>query len=122
MFRVASDDDIGVYSDTVTCFIRKCVEDIVPTKTIHIYPNQKTWINSDVRAALSARTSNTFYARFEAHNTAHTESAPSAAAEEVSALSISVGDVTDPSNGWISAKQWVRMASQSVCSEYAHSN
>ncbi len=27
------------------------------TKTIRIYPNQKTWINSDVRAALSARTS-----------------------------------------------------------------
>ncbi len=56
MFRAASDDDIEVYSDTVTCFIRKCVEDVVPTKTVCIYPNQKPWINSDVRAAL-ARTS-----------------------------------------------------------------
>ncbi len=37
---------------------------------------------------------NTFYARFEADNTAHTESAPAAAAEEVSPLSISVTDVT----------------------------
>ncbi len=37
---------------------------------------------------------NTFYARFEAHNTAHTESAPAAAAEEVSPLSLSVADVT----------------------------
>ncbi len=37
---------------------------------------------------------NTFYARFEADNTAHTESAPVAAAEEVSALSLSVADVT----------------------------
>ncbi len=164
MFRAASDDDIEAYSDSVTCFIRKCVEDVVPTKTIRIYPNQKPWINSDVRAALSARTSafksgnfddrkqasydlrksikaakrqyknkveeqfntnnarnmwqginnitdfkgnksstvniaaslpdelNLFYARFEAHNTAHTESAP--AAEEVSAISISVADVT----------------------------
>ncbi len=154
MFRAASDDDIEAYSDTVTCFIRKCVEDVVPTKTIRIYPNQKTWINSDVRAALSARTSafksrnfddrkqaiydlskfikaakrqyknkveeqfntnnarsmwqginnitdfkgnkpatvniaaslpdklNHFNARFEAHNTAHTESAPAAVAEE----------------------------------------
>ncbi len=45
------------YSDSVTCFIRKCAEDVVPTKTIRIYPNQKPWINSDVRAALSARTS-----------------------------------------------------------------
>ncbi len=57
MFRAASDDDIEVYSDTVTCFIRKCIEDVVQTKTIRIYPNQKPWINSDVRSALSARTS-----------------------------------------------------------------
>ncbi len=60
MFRAASDDDIEAYSGTVTCFIRcthKCTEDLVPTKTIRIYPNQKPWINSDVRSALSARTS-----------------------------------------------------------------
>ncbi len=37
---------------------------------------------------------NTFYARFEAHNTAHTECAPTAAAEEASPLSLSVADVT----------------------------
>ncbi len=37
---------------------------------------------------------NTFYARFEADTTAHTESAPAAAAEEVSPLSLSVVDVT----------------------------
>ncbi len=53
----ASDDDIEAYSDTVTCFIRKCIEDVVPTKTICIYPNQKPWINSDVRTALSGRKS-----------------------------------------------------------------
>ncbi len=57
MFQAASDDDIEAYSDTVTCFIRKCIDDVVPTKTIRIYPNQKPWINSDVRSALSARTS-----------------------------------------------------------------
>ncbi len=57
MFRTASDDDIDAYSDTVTCFIRKCIEDVVPTKTIRIHPNQKPWINSNVRSALSARTS-----------------------------------------------------------------
>ncbi len=37
---------------------------------------------------------NTFYASFEAHNTAHTESAPAAAAEEVSPLSNGAVDVT----------------------------
>ncbi len=42
MFRAASD---------------VCIDDVVPTKTIRIYPNQKPWINSDVRSALSARTS-----------------------------------------------------------------
>ncbi len=166
MFRAASEDDIEAYSDTVTCFIRKCIDDVVPNKTIRIYPNQKPWINSDVRSALSARTSafksgnsddrkqasydlrrtikaakrtyknkveehfnnnnprsmwqginnitgfkgnkpatvniaaslpdelNTFYARFEADNTAHTESAAAAAAEEVSPLTLSVADVT----------------------------
>ncbi len=57
MFRAASDEDIEAYSDSVTCFIRKCIDDVVPTKTIHIYPNQKPWIYSDVRSALSARTS-----------------------------------------------------------------
>ncbi len=53
MFRAASDDDIEEYSDSVTCFIRKCIEDVILTKTIRIYPNQKPWINSDVRSALS---------------------------------------------------------------------
>ncbi len=48
MFRAASDDDIETYSDTVMYFIRKCIEDVVPTKTIRIYPKQKTWINSNV--------------------------------------------------------------------------
>ncbi len=57
MFRAASDDDIEEYSDSVTCFIRTCIEDVIPTKIIRIYPNQKPWINSDVRSALSARTS-----------------------------------------------------------------
>ncbi len=37
---------------------------------------------------------NTFYARFEADNTAHTERAHTAAAEEVSPLTLSVADVT----------------------------
>ncbi len=161
-----TDDGIEAYSDYVTCFIRKCIEDVVPTKTIRIHPNQKPWINSDVRSALSTRTSafksrntddrkqasydlrksikaakrqyknkveeqlntnnarsmwqginnitgfkgnkpatvniaaslpdelNIFNARFVAENTTHTESAPAAAAEGVSPLSLSVADVT----------------------------
>ncbi len=188
MFRAASDDDIEAYSDTVTCFIRKCIDDVVPTKTIRIYPNQKPWINSNVRSALSAAdiclksgntddrkqasydlrrsikaakrtyknkveehfttitqeacgraltTSqafkgskpatvniaaslpdelNTFYARFEADNTAHTESAAAAAAEEVSPLTLSVADVTRSFKRVNIRKAWALMAYQAVCS------
>ncbi len=65
---------------------------------------------------------NTFYARFEAHNTAHTESAPTAAAEEVSPLSLSVADVTRSFKRLNIAKLWARMASQAVCSKHALTN
>ncbi len=42
MFRAASDDDIEAYSDTVTCFIRKCIDDVVPTKNNPYLPQPKT--------------------------------------------------------------------------------
>ena len=34
MFRVASENNFDVYTDTVTEFIRKCLGDVVPTVTI----------------------------------------------------------------------------------------
>ena len=46
MFRVASENNIDVYMDMVTEFIRKCIRDVVPTVTIKNYPNQKPWIDS----------------------------------------------------------------------------
>ncbi len=55
MFWAASDDDIEEYSDSVTCFIRKCIEDVIPTKITTHLPQPKPWINSDVRSALSVR-------------------------------------------------------------------
>ncbi len=191
MFRAASYDDIEAYSDSVTCFIRMCIDDVVPTKTICIYPNQKPWINSDVRSALSVRTSvfksgntddrkqasydlrrsikavkrtyknkveehfnnnnprsmwqginnitgfkgnkpatvniaaslpdelNTFYARFEADNTAHTESASAAAAEEVSPLTLSVADVTQSFKQVNIRKAVGPDGIQAVCSKHA---
>ncbi len=172
MFRAASDDDIEAYSDSVTCFIRKCIEDVVPTKIICIYPNQKRGLivmfnqpcqhghlplnrkqaSYDLRRSIKAAKQqyknkveeqfntnnarsmwqginnitgfkgnkpatvniaaslpdklNTFNARFEAHNTAHTESAPAAAAEEVSPLSLSVADVTR-SFKWVNIRKAV---------------
>ncbi|KAK6305329.1 hypothetical protein J4Q44_G00241090 [Coregonus suidteri] len=56
MFRVASEDSFDVYTDSVTGFIRKCIEDVVPTVMIRTYPNQKQWVDGSIRAKLKART------------------------------------------------------------------
>ncbi|KAI4879655.1 hypothetical protein NFI96_032437, partial [Prochilodus magdalenae] len=55
MFREASNNNLDEYTDSVTGFIRKCIEDVLPTKPVHGYPNQKPWRNCEVRAALNAR-------------------------------------------------------------------
>ncbi|XP_045570721.1 uncharacterized protein isoform X1 [Salmo salar] len=55
MFRVASDNNIDVYTDTVAEFKRKCIGDVVPTVTIKTYSNQKPWIDGSICAKLEAR-------------------------------------------------------------------
>ncbi len=114
MFRAASDDDIEAYSDSVTCFIRsqsikaakwqyknKVEEQFNTNHARSMWQgiNNITGFkgNKPATANISASLPDelkTFYARFEADNTAHTESAPAATAEEVSPLSLSVVDVT----------------------------
>jgi hypothetical protein len=42
------------YILSVTGLIRKCVVDVVPTITIRTYPNQKPWMNRDIRTMLKA--------------------------------------------------------------------
>ncbi|XP_059805435.1 uncharacterized protein LOC132380556 isoform X1 [Hypanus sabinus] len=44
------------YVTTVTDFITKCVEDCVPKRTITVFPNQKPWMNEEIRSLLRART------------------------------------------------------------------
>ena len=51
MFQVASENNFDVYTDTVTVFIKKCIEDVVPTVTIKTYPNQKPWIDGKTEIA-----------------------------------------------------------------------
>ena len=46
MFRDSS-DGIEEYTTSVTGFINKCIEDIVPTVTVRTYPNQKPWITGN---------------------------------------------------------------------------
>ena len=37
-------------------FIRKCVDDIVPTITFRTYPNQKPWMNGEIHSMLRDQT------------------------------------------------------------------
>ncbi len=43
------------YADTVTDYVKFCVDSCIPTRTIRSYTNQKPWINSDVRTRLKER-------------------------------------------------------------------
>ena len=56
MFRVASENNIDVYTNSVSEFIRKYIGDVVSTVTFKSYPNQKLWIDGSIRAKLKART------------------------------------------------------------------
>ena len=42
MFRVASDNNIDVNADSVSEFIRKCIEDVVLTVNNKTFPNQNS--------------------------------------------------------------------------------
>ena len=54
MFRDSS-DGIEEYTTSVTGFINKCIDDVVPTVTVRTYPNQKPWITGNIRIELKAR-------------------------------------------------------------------
>ena len=51
MFR-DSCDGIEEYTTSVTCFINKCIEDVIPTVTVRTYPNQKPWVTGNIRKLL----------------------------------------------------------------------
>ena len=56
MFWVSS-DGIEEYTTSVTGFINKCIEDVVPTVTVRTYPHQKPWITGNIRTELKGRAS-----------------------------------------------------------------
>ena len=53
MFRIASNNNIDEYADSVGEFIRKC--NVVPTASINTFPNQKPWIDGSIRVKLKVR-------------------------------------------------------------------
>ena len=46
---------IEEYTTSVTGFINKCIEDVVPTETVHTYPNQKPLITGNIPTELKGR-------------------------------------------------------------------
>jgi hypothetical protein len=54
LFRDSS-NDIEKYTTSVNGFINKCIDNIVPTETVHTYPNQKPWITGNILIKLKAR-------------------------------------------------------------------
>jgi hypothetical protein len=50
-----SSNCIEEHTTSVTGFINNCIEDGVPTVTVHTYPNQKPWITGNIRTELKGR-------------------------------------------------------------------
>ena len=54
IFRDSS-DGIEEYTTSVTGFINKCIDDVVPTVTVCTFPNQKPWITGNICTELKGR-------------------------------------------------------------------
>ena len=50
-----SSDGIEEYTTSVTGFIKKCIEDVVPTVTVRTYPNEKLWVTGNIHTGLKGR-------------------------------------------------------------------
>jgi hypothetical protein len=46
---------IEEYTTSVIGFINKCIDDVIPTVTIHAYPNQKPRMTGNIRSELKDR-------------------------------------------------------------------
>lgn len=49
------DDNIDTYTSSVLFYIKSCMDVVTITKQIRIFPNNKPWMNKDVRLQLKAR-------------------------------------------------------------------
>ena len=49
MFQTSS-SDVSEFTETVVDFITTLADNIVPTRTVKIFPNQKPWVDSSIRA------------------------------------------------------------------------
>ena len=47
--------DLDSNVDVCSGYISFCVDNIVPTKTVKIYPNNKPWVTKDVKSLLNRK-------------------------------------------------------------------
>ncbi len=47
--------DLQEYTETVTAYIKNCIDDVTVTKTITTCANQKPWMTAEVRELLKTR-------------------------------------------------------------------
>lgn len=47
--------DLEEFASSVTGYISKCVDDMTTTRTTTTHPNQKPWLNGEVRSLLRAQ-------------------------------------------------------------------
>eukprot|EP00061_Rhincodon_typus_P004424 g22531.t1 len=48
-------ENLDEYATTVTDFVRKCVEDCVPKKSVQVFPNRKCSMNKEIHSLLKTR-------------------------------------------------------------------
>lgn len=48
-------EDIDSLTDCITDYIKFCVENTVPTRTVRCFPNNKPWINPDIKTLLKEK-------------------------------------------------------------------
>ena len=54
MFRDSS-NGFEEYTTSVISFINKCIDDVIPTVTVHTYLNQQPWSTGNIRIELKAK-------------------------------------------------------------------
>ena len=47
-----SADSLDEAADTITAYIRFCVDSLIPSKKVKIYPNNKPWVSSELKQLL----------------------------------------------------------------------
>src|SRR4029434_9224789 len=54
-WNIFKHQDLEVYTSTVLCYIKHCVDTVTVDRRIRVYPNQKPWMTKEVKVLLKDR-------------------------------------------------------------------